>query len=236
MNNDRGRACAGRIFPAPGPKTTCRVGPISTPNLSAGNVRRRLQSTPISGVFGLLRVLRHPALGAVRVRQCPGPRCGSPARPGRSGVVADRSAGISRCRCPGLVHVPAWAGRADSAAHGATPLPVAMPDLRRAVRSRARWSPLRDRPETRGGSSSRPWTATTRSGPASGEEGSPSDAAGGRSSRGSPVPRTRPPRLGTTPGYPLRPSSPVTSPPAPTPGRIALRARVERRLPPPPRA
>ncbi len=111
-----------------------------------------------------------------------------------------------------------------------------MPGLRRAVPRRARWPPMRDRSDTRGGSSSRPWTATTRSGSASGEEGSPSDAVGGQSSRGSPVPRTRPPRLGTTPGYPLRPSSPVTSPPAPTPGRIALRARVERRLPPPPRA
>ena len=104
-----------------------------------------------------------------------------------------------------------------------------MADLRRAVRSRARWSPLRDRPETRGGSSSRPWTATTRSGSASGEEGSPSDAVGGQSSRGSPVPRTRPPRLGTTPGYPLRPSSPVTSPPAPASGpyRASCPGRAE---------
>ncbi len=58
MNNDRGRACGGRIFPAPGPKTTCRVGPISTPNLSAGNVRRRLQSTPISAPFAA----SHPPL------------------------------------------------------------------------------------------------------------------------------------------------------------------------------
>ncbi len=47
MNNDRGRACGGRLFPAPGPKTTCRIGSISTPNLSAGNVSSAVQSTRI---------------------------------------------------------------------------------------------------------------------------------------------------------------------------------------------
>ena len=47
MNNDRGRACGGFISPALEPKTTCRAGAISTPNLSAGNVSRPVQSTPI---------------------------------------------------------------------------------------------------------------------------------------------------------------------------------------------
>ncbi len=71
MNNDRGRAHGGRIFPAPGPKTPHRVGPISTPNLSAGNVSRRPQSTPIPAPFAA----SHPASPHSR-------RCRHPAVPG----------------------------------------------------------------------------------------------------------------------------------------------------------
>ena len=47
VNNDRGRACGGSISLALVPKTTCRVGAISTPNLSAGKVSKRGQSTRI---------------------------------------------------------------------------------------------------------------------------------------------------------------------------------------------
>jgi len=47
MNNDRGRACGGFISLALVPKTTCRSGPIPTPNLSAGNVGKRVRSTRI---------------------------------------------------------------------------------------------------------------------------------------------------------------------------------------------
>ncbi len=80
MNNERGRACGGRIFPAPGPKTTCRVGAISTPNLSAGNVRRRLQSTRIWRPPPAPRVHRWPTAGL------PGRAAGRGAR-GRRGRV-----------------------------------------------------------------------------------------------------------------------------------------------------
>ncbi len=80
MNNDRGRACAGRIFPAPEPKTTCRVGAISTPNLSAGNVSRRRQSTPIWRPPPAPRVHRWPTAGL------PGRAAGRGAR-GRRGRV-----------------------------------------------------------------------------------------------------------------------------------------------------
>ncbi len=88
VNNDRGRACGGFISLALEPKTTCRVGAISTPNLSAGNVSRPVQSTPIWRAAPRPRVHPGPTPGPPRAH--PGPTPGPPRAGGGPGGVAVR--------------------------------------------------------------------------------------------------------------------------------------------------
>ncbi len=124
MNNDRGRACEGRIFPAPKPKTTGRVGAISTPNLSAGNVSRAVQSTRISGAFRCFAPYVTPLSvlsesGSARDRRMV--RALGPGDPAAASVDRRGPAGLSVRRWCTYPHERA--GRATSA-HGATPMPA----------------------------------------------------------------------------------------------------------------
>ncbi len=123
VNNDRGRACGGFISLALEPKTTCRVGAISTPNLSAGNVSRPVQSTPIWRAAPRPRVHPGPTPGPPRAH--PGRAAGrgawrsGRARDGTAIPVAGAAGGVWRS-ARGIVS-PGWH------AHGHTTTPPGPP-------------------------------------------------------------------------------------------------------------